>query len=132
MKKNILKRKKLGFTMIELLVTATIIAVLSAIGLVSFRSANMKARNGKRMADIQQVRASLEIYRSDYPTYPLGTVVGDLTNIAGLSDYLSSETIADPKSDMDYTYTPALDGSTYSICANMEPAPYTPECVYNP
>lgn len=124
-------RTKRGFTMIELLVSATIIAVLSAIGLVSFRSANMKARNGKRMADLQQVRAALEVYRSDFPTYPNAGVTGDLINIAGIGPYLSSTTMVDPKSDMDYVYDPAADGSTYSICADMEPD-LIPECVYNP
>ena len=126
-----MKRKKIGFTMIELLVSATIIAILSAIGLVSFRAANMKARNGKRMADLQQVRAALEIYRSDYPTYPNVGVTGDLVNIAGIGPYMSSATVIDPKSDMDYVYNPVADGSTYEICATMEPD-LIPECVYNP
>lgn len=126
-----MKRKKTGFTMIELLVSATIIAVLSAIGLVSFRSANMKARNGKRMADLQQVRAALEIYRSDYPTYPttIGTA-GDLATITGLDTYLSSDSIIDPK-DPTLIYTYVSDGSTYTICATTEPDLIL-ECVYNP
>ncbi len=129
-----MKRKKIGFTMIELLVSATIIAVLSAIGLVSFRSANMKARNGKRMADLQQVRAALEIYRSDYPTYPNDTVTGDMADISdagNLSDYLSSESILDPKTGT-YDYSYDSDGTTYTLCANMEPEGTPDECVVNP
>ena len=126
--------------MIELLVSATIIAVLSAIGLVSFRSANMKARNGKRMADLQQVRAALEIYRSDFPTYPNDTVTGDMANISdvapnppggNLSDYLSSDSIIDPKTGT-YDYSYDSDGITYTLCANMEPEGTPDECVVNP
>ena len=57
--------KKSGFTFIEILVVATIISVLASIGMVSYRSANQKSRDGKRKADIEQIRAALEMYRAD-------------------------------------------------------------------
>ena len=60
----------LGFTMIELLVAATILSILAAIGLVSFNSANVRARDGKRKADLEQARSALELYRSDVGYYP--------------------------------------------------------------
>jgi prepilin-type N-terminal cleavage/methylation domain-containing protein len=50
------KQSKGGFTMIELLVVTTIIIVLSTIGLISFRQTGMNARNGKRKADLENIR----------------------------------------------------------------------------
>ena len=122
-----MRNKKRGFTLIEILVTATIIAVLTAIGLVSFRSANIKARDGKRMADIEQLKAALEIYRSDNPTYPSRPDVRShwanwVNLMADLSGYITSSTFEDPKNVAPYfyQYTTGDSGVTYSIC-------YTPE-----
>lgn len=123
------KRRVLGFTMIELLVTTTIIAVLTAIGLVSFRTANMKARDGKRMADVEQIKAALEMYRSDNPTYPVRGGGAEVRSYFGnwsgfmndLSGYIISE-VSDPKNDTTYYYSyTALDlGVTYSLCRTLE------------
>jgi prepilin-type N-terminal cleavage/methylation domain-containing protein len=113
---------KQGFTLIELLVAATIIVLLTAIGLVSFSVANRQARDAKRKADLEQVRAALEIYRSDNPSYPAGAVVGNLGTIAGLSAYLTSSNLADPKDVVPYryAYTPGAGNTTYTVCATLE------------
>lgn len=109
-----------GFTLIEILVAATIIAVLTAIGLVSFSIANRNARDAKRKADLEQVRAALEIFRSDNTSYPVGTVTGNLSQVAGLSTYMTSATVSDPKDpDSQYSYE-SVDGSIYEICATLE------------
>lgn len=61
---------KKGFTMIEILISIAIIAVLTAIGIVSYVSINKNARDAKRRGDIEQIRSALELYRSDYGYYP--------------------------------------------------------------
>src|SRR3972149_1590727 len=48
--------RQLGFTLIEILVVATIIIVLSTIGMASYQQAGVRARNGKRRADMETVR----------------------------------------------------------------------------
>ena len=129
--------------MIELLVAATIIAILTAIGLVSFRTANIKARNAKRRADLEQVRAALEIYRSDYPTYPAYNPNPDPTNANFMSmvalqlianSYLTSN-VSDPKDVTPYLYEyankAAGDASGYDICGYLEPDA-TQFCLVNP
>jgi general secretion pathway protein G len=104
------QKKPFGFTMIELLVVATIMIVLTTIALVSYRSATQNSRNAKRKTDMQTVRQALVLYRSDNGCYPSdSTFTGMMTTI---SEYLS-ELPYDPlgsESDPLYTYTPVGDG----------------------
>ncbi|EKD67904.1 MAG: hypothetical protein ACD_48C00158G0006 [uncultured bacterium] len=61
---------KRGFTMIEILISISIIAVLTAIGIVSYVSINKNSRDAKRRGDIEQLRSALELFRSDKGYYP--------------------------------------------------------------
>ncbi len=108
------KLSEVGFTLIELLVTVTIIGVLTMLGVMSYQSTNKKARDGRRQADLEQIRTSLEIYRSDSAsnTYP-----------AALADLVSGGYITtlptDPK-DSAYYYLPSAGNRSYSLCAHLE------------
>jgi len=62
-------KKVFGFTLIEVLVTATIIAVLTAAAAVSYSSVNKRSRDARRKSDIEQLRAALEQSRSDNGYY---------------------------------------------------------------
>ncbi len=110
----------LGFTMIELLVAATIMIVLTTIGLVSYRSINQRARNGKRKADLEQVRSALEQYRVDESTYPQTESFNGM--VTTISEYISAQAITDPKNIDPYVYTySSTDGRDYTVCATLEP-----------
>lgn len=63
-------RKANGFTLIELLVVIAIIGILVAIGLVSFRTSQLRARDAQRKSDLKQVANSLEVFYSDHSAYP--------------------------------------------------------------
>lgn len=76
-----------GFTLIEVLVAATIVALLVAIGVVSFTSVNKRSRDAKRRGDIEQLRSALEMYRADNGYYP-NTGSGSYANVSDLSDKL--------------------------------------------
>lgn len=62
-----------GFTLIELLVVIAIIGVLAAtsVALINPDQQFKKARDTKRKADLQQIRAALELYRADNGSYPV-------------------------------------------------------------
>ena len=59
-----------GFTLVELLVVISIIGVLSVIGLNSFNSARVKARDSSRKSDLAAVAKALELYYNDLGEYP--------------------------------------------------------------
>ncbi|KKR76040.1 MAG: Type II secretion system protein G [Candidatus Levybacteria bacterium GW2011_GWA2_40_8] len=104
--------KSKGFTFIEMLVVVTIIGVLSAVGVANFKVANQKARDGRRQGDLQQIRASLELYRTDLNVYP---ITGDLSSLS--PTYI--QTIpSDPVSGNLYSYE--SDGKTYTLCSTLE------------
>jgi type II secretion system protein G len=60
-----------GFTLIELLVVIAIIGLLSSVVLASLNTARAKARDAKRFSDLAQVQTALEMYYSDYGSYPV-------------------------------------------------------------
>lgn len=62
--------KKSGFTLIELLVVISIMAILSAIGFVTYNSVLKQGRDAKRQADVRSIQSALEQYRADQTGYP--------------------------------------------------------------
>lgn len=120
---------KNGFTLIEILVASTIIAVLSVIGVASYTSINKRSRDAKRKSDLEQVRSALEMYRTDTGSYP-GSSTG-FALITGLESVLVSTYMPsipmDPKSTtaipVTYYYSPlgtVAPFYSYCICANLE------------
>lgn len=52
-----------GFTLIELMVAVSIIAILSTAGVVVFRNAQIAGRDGRRIGDVNAIAAALEQHR---------------------------------------------------------------------
>ncbi|MBI2330350.1 prepilin-type N-terminal cleavage/methylation domain-containing protein [Candidatus Daviesbacteria bacterium] len=62
--------KSRGFTLVELLVTVAIIAILSAIGLMVYSSVLKQGRDSKRQSDLRSIQSALEQYYADQGFYP--------------------------------------------------------------
>ena len=60
-----------GFTLIELLTVVTIMGVLSAILFTSLASVRAKARDGKRLKDMETISGAVEQYYRDNSHYPI-------------------------------------------------------------
>lgn len=61
---------KKAFTLVELLVVATIIAILTSITLVEFGVAKSKSRDSKRVADVAQIQLAIQLYFNRCNQYP--------------------------------------------------------------
>lgn len=70
---NIVRTPRSGFTLIELMVAISIIAILAAVGLVSYSSAQKVSRNSKRIQDLKAIQTALETYRTANGSYPVVT-----------------------------------------------------------
>jgi len=107
-----MKNKKNGFTLIELIVVVTIIAVLTVMGVVSYSGTNKRARDSKRITDLESMRVALELYRQGLgSTYPL--------NISSLvPNYIQTIPIG-PKGET-YLYNKTGTGYTYTIGTSLE------------
>ena len=77
-----------GFTLIELLVVIAIIGILSTLAIVALGSARQKARDSKRVADMNQISKALEIYYADNNSYPSYITAGQSISFGGTT-YLS-------------------------------------------
>ena len=62
--------KNPGFTLIEILVSISVIALVSTIGVTGYQSVSRGGRDALRKSDLEQIRSALEIYKSEYGQYP--------------------------------------------------------------
>jgi len=109
-------KNKNGFTLIELMVVITIIAVITAVGIVSYSASSLKSRDGRRMADIEKIRLALELYKQDKGVYPPATA----DNKANIPATYLQVWPSDPK-PASYFYIYSVGGSyTYTLGAYME------------
>lgn len=65
------RKKAKGFTLIELLIVIAIIGLLATLAIVSLTTAQQKARDAKRIADMKLYQNAIELYFSENPAgYP--------------------------------------------------------------
>lgn len=59
-----------GFTLIELIVVAGLISLAAGIVMTSLSDSRMRGRDAQRFADVRQLQNALELYQSEYGSYP--------------------------------------------------------------
>ena len=80
------KRAQAGFTIIEMLIVVTILAMLTGILVPVLEDSQKAARDARRSADLKAVQASLEAYKRVNGQYPStgGAWQGDAPSFGGL------------------------------------------------
>jgi len=107
--------KKSGFTLFELLVSISIIAVLTGVAVVSFGGLNKKTRDARRSSDLEKIRLTLEAARQIGDTYP---ATGSLSTLVSMK--LLEAVPTDPKTKAIYPYIRGATNYTYAIGTSME------------
>lgn len=138
-----MKNTKQGFSLLELLVVLSIIAILVGIVIYGLNSSQAKSRDAKRQADLRMVESALELFRSKYGHYPSGcnaSTTNRTSNswsgeqgtgvecssgnqyIVNLAPEFIPELPRDPRAgaggtDSGYVYTTNVSGSAYKFMA---------------
>ncbi len=113
------RRGHRGVTLIELMVVVLIIALLATVGMVTLKNTRGKARDAKRVYDVQQYAKALRLYADEHEgNFPvtngfLGTARNDAVN-AEIKKYIPSE----PSDPLDRGGSGALDYYYYYVAAN--------------
>lgn len=106
---NLMTRPAQGFTLIELLVVISIIAILSTIGMATFRIAQVRARDARRISDIKSIADALETNFTDG--------VYDTTIDP---NWFVGPAPVDPINDANYFYKNTLSAVGFTSCAKLE------------
>ncbi len=84
-----------GFTLIELMVAISIVAILATMGFSTYTKAQSSARDSKRVSDLQEIAKALEQYKAISGTYVPGTTTYssqpcylDTNNGSGYNDFI--------------------------------------------
>jgi len=119
-------KKQTGFTLIELLIVVAIIGLLATLAIVSLTSAQQRARDTKRVADIKALQTALELYWNENAQYPI--LISSGTNSwaelsTDLSAFVLSGLPVDPRHSDNVNYIYLMDPSTnnkYYVQAVLE------------
>ena len=138
---NKLQAKKLiSFTLLELLVVVAILGLLTILSIRALNPARIKARDTRRVADLQQLSKALELYYLEKGFYPAGQIGSNsqsgfcIEKATGpgsfqelMSSYIKLTNFRDPKYNSSQTYpeycywyqTDSV-GQKYKLSARME------------
>ena len=105
---------KKGFTLVELMIVVTVIAILATIGVISFTRVQAQSRDTRRKADVRALATALQAYYAEKSTYPALTADLEPTYIPRVP--------TDPQNLAAYEYNVNGAAGTYAICATLETA----------
>jgi general secretion pathway protein G len=115
------KTFKKGFSLVELLVVITIIAILSVAAYSAVGGNTIKARDAKRKQDLTAIQQAIELFYVEKGVYPAVSPTGTVKmgGVDGLSKKQLSELPKDPSGKKEYVYHTGGSG-TYELATVLE------------
>lgn len=108
------KKYTKGFTLIELLIVVGIIGILLTAGITSYSTTLQRTRDERRIANLQNIRSQLELFKS---TSPIGVYPVDLSELEVGGYQIPEDPIT--KDTTPYVYTPTSFQS-WLTCNNVD------------
>lgn len=107
-----------GFTLLELVVVISLIAVLVALALPPTLRARVQSNESAAMGNLRTVSSSAESFRTttDPPAYPASFNAMITSN----PPYLDVTWGNNQRQGYNYTYTASADGATYAVAATPQ------------
>ena len=122
------KQKTNWFTLVELIVVITILAILWTIAFISLQWYSTQARDSSRISDISSIKTSLELFQLDAGKYPNPTSWVDITYSWAIvwNQWIFWETVyanvdkldkipLDPLTNSKYTYSVTQTKNEYEL-----------------
>jgi len=133
--------KKKGFSLIELLIVISIMAILASLALSAFSTARKQARDTQRKSDLTQYKTALESYYTAKNSYPVSASlispdvsnggVGEsifAANSTFSSSYMGSSVLQGVNPADGYLYYYISDGLNYKLWGVTELNSYFEIC----
>ena len=127
-------RQKQGFTLVELIVVITILAILGTIAFISLQWYSKTARDSARLADMSRIKSSLELFMVEWWKYPETTNGVAVTYSWSLNawhqwtfweiTFRNVERLdkipVDPVTEIEYTYSVTNNRKEYQLAGILE------------
>jgi general secretion pathway protein G len=115
-----MKKTAKGFTLIEIIIVTTILALLAVLVIMNLKGQLFKGRDARRKADLHLIQEAVEEYEKDHDCYPPVELV-DCSPGDGLKPYLP-KIPCDPITKESYYYEPAegICSKWYRIYAKLD------------
>ncbi len=110
-----MKKSTNGFTLVELLVAISILAILGTIGIIYYISVRKNSRDQQRLRDLNGIKQALELYRNDNRSYP-----ANLDVLTTPTKYLKSVPNDPSGGGRSYKYVAGSDNTSFILCAQKE------------
>ncbi|GEM_PF-658361 len=110
--------KRRGFTLMELMIVVTVLGILAAILIPSFRGVTSEAKNAAAKADLRNLKVAVILYQAKYNVLPDDSSVDKFEEcLQNYSPRVVDRVPADPWSSAGakYQYDVAADNQTYAI-----------------
>lgn len=133
--------KRSGFTIVEIIITVTVMGILLGLAVVNISSSQVRARDEERKSDVESIAQHMEsFYRNGAGVpgevtgrYPSLDAISSISSIKELLPNIDVTSLAAP----DVNYEGGLMSliaatNTYETVGGVEPAPAVYEYVYQP